>query len=48
MKAKNVSGTTQEVFGVGVVEPNEIIEVSDYFSNPNFEAVQEKTKEKKE
>lgn len=48
MKAKNVSGTIQEVFGVGVIEPNEIVDVPDSFSNPNFEVVQEKTKEKKE
>lgn len=49
MKVKNISGTTQEVFGVGVVEPDQVVDVSDEFSNPNFELVRgKKENEEKE
>lgn len=38
-QAKNISGQTLSVIGVGVVKADEVVEVPDDFNNPNFEIV---------
>lgn len=47
-KYKNISDSTQELIGVGVVAPGATIETSFDVNNGNFELVQEKKAEPKE
>ena len=47
-KYKNISDSTQELMGVGVVAPGEIIETSVDVNNGNFELVEEKKSEPKQ
>lgn len=44
MKVKNISGIDLTVIGVGLVAPDEIIEVADDFNNANFQKVGTETK----
>lgn len=45
---KNISDSTQELIGVGVVAPGETIETTFSVNNGNFELIQEKKAEPKE
>lgn len=48
MKYKNVSMTTQELIGYGVVVAGAVIETSEPLHNPNFQEVVEPKESKKE
>lgn len=47
-KYKNISSTTQELMGVGIVAAGEIIQSSVEINNGNFELVEEKKPEFKQ
>ncbi len=45
-KYKNITNKTLTIIGVGVVEPNAVIETEKVINNPNLELVNEVEKQK--
>lgn len=44
MKAKNITKQTLTVPGVGIVKPEEIVEVPEGFNNVNFQIIKKEVK----